>query len=293
MKPIYLFPLIVLLSCEVNQKEFIIDELYLTNFQADQSSLLNARKPYLQLVGLYKLEYEENTFGADSANNFVLNISNLPSKIGSIIPSEDVLLFKAVDGVEVKNELDSLVTSLQLELDENGNSIKLHYNQLVWQVITRGGEYYLRLWDLENPLVAAFEGFELYELNPEFIFEGNFTYYAQPKAALITTQLGSNEPINFIGNVSFTYGNKDYNLDIQDGGFIIVGDKTTGNETYGGGRYMYLDLSKADSLVRLDFNYLYNPPCTFSEFTTCPLPPSQNIVPFAILAGEKYDDKLE
>ena len=69
----------------------------------------------------------------------------------------------------------------------------------------------------------------------------------------------------------------------------MVSDKTTGDETYGGGRYIYLDLPETDGLVTLDFNYLYNPPCAFSDFTTCLYPPRQNNLTFIILAGERID----
>ena len=69
----------------------------------------------------------------------------------------------------------------------------------------------------------------------------------------------------------------------------MVSDETSGNETYGGGRYIYLDLPETDGSITLDLNYLYNPPCAFSEFTTCLYPPRQNNLPFKILAGEKLN----
>ena len=67
----------------------------------------------------------------------------------------------------------------------------------------------------------------------------------------------------------------------------MVSDETTGDDTYSGGRYIYLKLPETDGTVTLDFNYLYNPPCSFSKFTTCLYPPRQNHLPFKVLAGEK------
>ena len=72
----------------------------------------------------------------------------------------------------------------------------------------------------------------------------------------------------------------------------MVGDLTSGESTYGGGRYLYLKLPNTDGKVSLDFNYLYNPPCAFSEFTTCLFPPSQNQLPIKIKAGERIEKVL-
>ncbi|MBL7962006.1 DUF1684 domain-containing protein, partial [bacterium] len=69
--------------------------------------------------------------------------------------------------------------------------------------------------------------------------------------------------------------------------FIIFGDKTNGFDTYGGGRFLYAKMPRADDKVIIDFNKAYNPPCVFTEFATCPLPPSQNKLPIKITAGEK------
>jgi uncharacterized protein (DUF1684 family) len=71
----------------------------------------------------------------------------------------------------------------------------------------------------------------------------------------------------------------------------MVGDATNGEETYGSGRYIYVDIPETDGKVHLDFNYLYNPPCSYSEFTTCLLPPLQNRLPFRIEAGELIEHK--
>ena len=72
-------------------------------------------------------------------------------------------------------------------------------------------------------------------------------------------------------------------------GFTMVSDDTSGDLTYGGGRYIYLDLPESDGPVTIDFNKLYNPPCAFSEFTTCLYPPRQNVLPFKVEAGEKLE----
>ena len=98
--------------------------------------------------------------------------------------------------------------------------------------------------------------------------------------------MGVNDVANFIGKVQFQYYGTFYTLDVGEQGWIMVGDATSGNTTYGGGRYMYIDLPETNGKVTLDFNYLYNPPCRYSEYTTCLFPPRQNVLPIAIEAGE-------
>jgi uncharacterized protein (DUF1684 family) len=118
------------------------------------------------------------------------------------------------------------------------------------------------------------------------IFEGDFAYYDTKKEVAVKSQLGVNANTNFIGKVTFTHNDETHSLEVGSDGFTMVGDLTTGNNTYGGGRYIYLDLPETNGKVIVDFNYLYNPPCSYNSYTTCLYPPRQNHLPFEILAGE-------
>ena len=93
------------------------------------------------------------------------------------------------------------------------------------------------------------------------------------------------------GAVVWEQGGKTYRLDAlqqRDGTlFLIFGDQTNGRETYGAGRFLYTPMPDAQGRVTLDFNQSYNPPCAFTSFATCPLPPAQNRLDLAITAGEK------
>ena len=287
MKPYFIIFLIALLSCNSNKTQFKIDNKYQTEFEENLLERAENRINYLQLTGLFKLNAEANTFGKDSINDFVLNIEGLASTIGTISVFKDSLVFITTENIVVKNNQDSIISNYRLELNEYGSSIKLYHKQLNWQVITRSGQHYLRVWDTKNPAIKAFKGFEQFNLNPELIFEGQFTYYKESKSEIVKSEVDGKRGTNFIGKVTFNYNGKTHDLDVGEGGFTMVSDETTGNETYGGGRYIYLDLPETDDLATLDFNYLYNPPCAYSKFTTCLYPPRQNVLPFKILAGEK------
>src|SRR5690606_969328 len=136
----------------------------------------------------------------------------------------------------------------------------LHYKRWRWMVIERVGKYFLRVWDNANPAVENFTGYKRYPLTTAFIFEGQFKYFPEPRKEKIQSVLGEEE-VEFIGNVVFEFDGEPYSLDVGQYGFTMIGDKTSAIKTYGGGRYMYIDLPSKDSLAVVDFNLSYNPPC--------------------------------
>lgn len=212
--------------------------------------------------------------------------------MGSISLFKNKVKFNSLEKSLIYDSVGNQIDSLALYIDSNGNSIELYYKFLKWQVITRSGALYLRLWDAKNPAIKAFKGFNSYEAKSEFIIEGDFKYYKSKHTESVSSKLGINDNTDFIGKVEFAYNDKSYTLDVGSQGFTMVGDLTSGESTYGGGRYLYLDLPKTDGKISLDFNYLYNPPCAFSEFTTCLFPPQQNQLPIEIKAGERIDKAL-
>lgn len=277
---LFLIP-VILLACGDRQSRFVIDDAYRAQFPIER--LVKDREAYLQLAGLFELNPEaQNPFGSGAANNFVIPIEGLPVTVGTITILGDSIVFDADENIYVLNERDSLIDVKAIQPGE-----MLHYKRWRWMVIERVGKYFLRVWDNENPAVKDFMEYERYPLTTKFIFEGQFNYYPEPKKEKVQSVLGEEE-VEFIGNVVFEFERKPYSLKVGKDGFTMIGDKTSAIETYGGGRYMYIALPSQDGLVVVDFNLCYNPPCAFSEFTTCLFPPKQNVLPFEILAGEKY-----
>ena len=284
---------IILSSCKNEENQFNIDEEYTSEIDDFFNTKMEERQgDYLQLVALYKLDSGDNTIGKNISNDLSLNIESLPETIGTVKQENDSLSFIATKNVSIKTENDSVITSIPLPLNLYGSSLKLYNNQLSWQIITRSNEHYLRVWDANNPAIQAFKGFQHFELNRNLIFDADFIYYKEEKTEIVKAKVDGKRSTNFIGNVTFAYNNDIYSLAVGSDGFTMVGDLTTGETTYGGGRYMYIQLPKENGKVVLDFNTLYNPPCAFSEFTTCLYPPRQNQLPFPIIAGEKITLKL-
>jgi len=292
-KHILIIGLILLFyGCNDSKKNQPLSLEYLSSLSQNIQERAEKRVKYLELTGLFKLDSAANTFGKNPSNKFVLDIEYLPSSLGSISLFKNKVKFNSLEKSLIYDSVGNQIDSLALYIDSNGNSIELYYKFLKWQVITRSGALYLRLWDAKNPAIKAFKGFNSYEAKSEFIIEGDFKYYKSKHTESVSSKLGINDNTDFIGKVEFAYKDKSYSLDVGSQGFTMVGDLTSGESTYGGGRYLYLDLPKTDGKISLDFNYLYNPPCAFSEFTTCLFPPQQNQLPIEIKAGERIDKAL-
>lgn len=287
MKPIYIFLLLICFSCNTKPKLEPVSAEYEVEISEYSKKLNKGRVNYLKLTGLFKIRDGINTFGKSEDNAITIK-AKVDDKIGSISRKDSILELTINKDVKVLTEKKELVYNVTLQLDDIGNSEMFYHNTIYWQVITRSGDLYFRVWDNSNPFVDTFKGFKRYPLNNDFIFKANFEYFKHKKNEEIETQLGTNTTTDFIGRLTFNYKGNEYSLDVGDGGFTMVRDVSSGEKTYGGGRYISLNLPETDGELILDFNKLYNPPCAFSEFTTCPLPPRQNNLAFNIEAGEQY-----
>lgn len=285
--PILIFSLVVL-SCSDTAPPMQIDEAYLYRFDSITNQLGPTRTGYVQLVSLFELDKQTpNRFGSSPTNEHVLKVADTPPLLGYVFTFEDSIHFQAAENVVINNETGERISDTYLSLDEYGNSDPLFSGRLKWIIKTFGNKKYLRIWDMENPLVNEFELFQLYPPAETFIFEGKYTEYDQPKEIMVTTSMSFIDEAAFVGNVTFDYEGSNYTLEVEENGFLMFADETSGVTTYGAGRYLYLTEPDNKGNVILDFNYAYNPPCSYSKFTTCRFPPLKNHLPFAIEAGEK------
>ena len=147
----------------------------------------------------------------------------------------------------------------------------------------------LRLRDLASPLLTSFNGTERFALDSNLKLIAHLEPTQQNKL-LIANVLGQISPLASPGKLVFNINGTTYTLDALEEGdelFILFGDATSGKETYPAGRFLYTNKPDANGNTILDFNKAFNPPCAFTKFATCPLPPKQNILPISIKAGEK------
>lgn len=289
----FIFLSVIVFACKPAKDKKPVDPTYLTEIEdwhAKRIGRLKSPTGWLSLVGLHWLKEGENKFGSDSANQLVFP-KKAPAFCGTFALQNGKVSIQVAKGVEIIHS-DKPVTQMELRSDADSNTTVLQMGSFRFFVIKRGHEYAIRLRDTENPLIASFTGIERYPVDAEWKVEAKFEPYDPPKIIPVPTIMGTIDSSKCPGALVFELEGETYRLEpvLEEGSdelFIIFGDKTNGKETYGGGRFLYSKKPDADNKVIIDFNKAYNPPCVFTEFATCPLPPPQNKLSIKITAGEK------
>ena len=255
---------------------------------------LQAPEGWLSLIGLFWLDDGENGFGSGSDQAIVLPEGAAPPEAGMLcLDGSEVRL---VVGKDVTITLDGEpVGDRVLRDDHEGKPDVLRLGRLSMFVIRRGDRFALRVKDPEAETRREFHGIEYFAIDPAHRVEARLEGFDEPKKVQISSVAGTTSEMLVPGTLVFTLDGTSYRLEPLIGTpeetelFIIFRDETSGTETYGAGRYLYATLE--DGRAVLDFNKAYNPPCAFTPFATCPLPPRRNRLPVAIRAGEKrYGD---
>jgi len=250
---------------------------------------LKKENGWLNLAGLYWLKPGENTFGTSPGNDIIFPKGSAPGKIGSLFLQDSIVTVKINDGIEVTSNSNP-VKKMRLMEDVSGNPTVLNLGFLRWFVIKRGDKYGVRLRDLDAELVKEFPGIETYPIDQDWQISATFVKYDPPKSITIPTIIGTVDEEKSPGTLLFSKDGQSFMLDAVEEGdefFIIFADETSGEETYGAGRFLYTAKPDSSGQVILDFNKVYNPPCAFTKYATCPLPPKQNYLKLKVTAGEK------
>jgi len=245
---------------------------------------------WLTLVGLYWLKPGENRFGSDPGNPVILPKGKAPGVAGVLVRDGEAVLLRPEPDVAITADGKPANPGMPLETDAKGKPTMLELGSLKFYVIQRGDRLGVRIKDRESPLLASFKGLDNYPIQPEWRIVARFEPYKDKKIPIanIVGQVSDNPSP---GAVVFDWQGKTYRLDALQGSpegglFLVFGDQTNGKETYGAGRFLDTDPPKNGKVV-VDFNTAYNPPCAFTAFATCPLPPPQNKLAIAVQAGEK------
>ena len=179
---------------------------------------------------------------------------------------------------------------LPLVADADGDPTRLELGSLRIILIRRGERFALRAWDREATARQELAGIDRFAVDPRWRFEARFEP-TSGRTITVPDILGEVAPESSPGRVAFSVDDVECRLDALEGGesgelFLVFADPTNGVETYAGGRFLYTDPPDGGRVV-VDFNRAYNPPCVFSPYATCPLPPAENRLPLRIEAGEK------
>jgi uncharacterized protein (DUF1684 family) len=246
---------------------------------------------WLTLAGLLWLGEGANSFGRAADNALVLENPALAAHAGTFEVAGAHVRFVSAPGAQVTHEGQE-VRALELTSDAVSAPTVLASGTLRFFVIERAGKLAVRVRDLDNPHRRNFRGLEYFPIDPAWALEARFEPYQPARRLKIINVLGMEEEVVSPGAVVFAKDGREWRLDTvleqpEDRElFIMFADATSGQETYGGGRFLYIPLP-VDGRARLDFNKAENPPCALNDFATCPLPPPQNRLTLRIAAGEE------
>jgi uncharacterized protein (DUF1684 family) len=258
-------------------------------FRKERVEDLKKEDGWFTLVGLFWLDEGENRFGSDPEGKVVLPEGKSPKTAGVLVRQGEKVSVKVEPGVKVTSGGEP-VTAKELAADVTGEPTVLEMGSVSFFVIQRGDKVGVRVKDKQSAALAAFHGLDTYPIQPAWRVEARFEPYDPPKTVKIPNILGQVADSPAPGAIVFDWQGKTYRLDAlgdpAKGLSLIFADQTNGKETYGAGRFLETEAVK-DGKVVVDFNLAYNPPCAFTSFATCPLPPAQNRLALRVEAGEK------
>jgi len=272
----------------------------ITSWREQHAAELQKPDGWLALAGLEWLELGDNSVGSAKDNKIHLPSSG-PAHLGVLrLDGETITLNPPAGGFPAGFLIDGKpvqAQALHTDPDHDKNNPRLAIGTLSMYVIHRGERFALRIKDAKSSALTGFHGLKWYAPNQAYRVTAHWIPYAPQKTFTIATLIGTSYPAQVPGSAEFTLNGKTYRLDpiLEDPEvaklFFVLRDTTSATTTYGACRFLYTGfpdhgLDKPGELV-LDFNRLENPPCAYTPYATCPLPPAQNRLPIPLPVGEQ------
>jgi uncharacterized protein len=272
----------------------------ITEWRAQHAVELQKPDGWLALAGLEWLEPGDTSFGSAKDNKIHLPASG-PAHMGVLhLDGETVTLNPPAGGFPAGFLIDGKPAQAQVlhtDPDHDKNDPRMTIGTLHMYVIHRGERFALRIKDAKSAALTGFHGLKWYAPNEAYRVTANWIPYTPQKTFTIATLIGTSYPAQIPGSAEFTLHSKTYRLDpiLEDPAvaklFFVLRDTTSSTKTYGACRFLYTGfpdhgLDKPGELA-LDFNRLENPPCAYTPYATCPLPPKQNRLPIPLPVGEQ------
>ena len=279
------FLMCLLVSCEDNYRQDI------EQWQAERLNELQAPYAWPSVIGLYTMTRDTVSFGSAADNDLIVE-GNAPAIMGQIRYEDDQYLLKMEDGLHAR--VDDVDINSEIELltdrEENGPTT-VSWQSYQWHLIERGEETYLRMKDTLSEYRSKLLSVPNFPINQKWNIPAEFIPADSSDRIIYDNILNMTFNHAFAGYLNFEIDGTGYQLKAMDNDedsyFVIISDQTTGFETYDGGRYLYPKKADGKGQTYIDFNMAENPPCVFTPYATCPLPPTDNHVDIKIEAGEQ------
>ncbi len=273
------------LDIPINPVEYKVE---IDNWNANRVASLQSEDGWLNLAGLYWLKEGINSFGSGEMNDIIFPEGKIPARAGFFIVNKGAVNMEVRSDVNITMN-SSPITRVTMFPVDSSKIVSAEYGSLRWFIIERENFFGIRLRDLES--TQKFMGIERYEVDLTWRLEAILVQFAVPKIIEVANVLGRSTHQVSPGTLVFSVNGEEYKLDALDGGaeglFVIFSDSTNSNDTYPAGRYVYVNKPDENGDTYIDFNKAHNPPCAFTPFATCPLPPKQNFLNLSVTAGEK------
>lgn len=272
-------------------------------WRAQREHELAAPDGWLTLVGLEWLKLGVNSLGTAADNSLQLH-AQAPEHIGLLTvgantaPNSSIVqLLAPSGGFPPDLKIDgNPAREGPLTVDDRKPSV-IAWHGLTLVVLRRGDRYVLRIKDADSPTRTGFNGLNWYAPNPRLRVTAKWIPFTPPHTEKIPTVIGTTLDLSAPGVAEFTLDGKTLRLEpvLEDPDgktlFFILRDQTSHTTTYQAARFLHTGLPDhgldRPGQLTLDFNRLENPPCAYTPYATCPLPPEQNRLPVALEAGEQ------
>ena len=256
-------------------------------WRAARVGRLTTPNGWLTLIGRHQLSPGDNTVGTAEDNSVRLAagppyLGTVTLKDGKVTLTPSPSAIFEIDGQPAR----------PAELVYRGDKpTTVTFGPVNFYVMQRGDSLFLRVKDRTAERLGKFAGLDYFPIDPSWRVEAQWVPFDPPHQVNITNMIGQTEPAPIPGKAVFTRDGRTFELiPIDDGAdeplFFVITYLTAGEETYDACRFVYAERPK-DGKIILDFNQAYNPPCAFTPFATCPLPPKENRMPVRVTAGEK------
>jgi uncharacterized protein (DUF1684 family) len=202
-----------------------------------------------------------------------------PAFLGDLRWEDGVVLWQPADGV-----------GQELQTDLRGPPSIVNFENLSLFVVDRDGQLAVRIRDRDWAAKSPFAGLDYFAFDPAWQISAEWQAIDPPLLMEVPNVSGDLKKVSVAHRAIFEHAGQRVTLLPMSVGdsevFFVFRDRTSGKESYGAGRFLKVPAA-VDDRIMLDFNRAYNPPCAFTPFATCPLPPPENWLPFAVPAGEK------
>lgn len=260
-------------------------------WRAERRAALVAEDGWTSLVGLHWLELRAHYVGNSPTSG--IRLGHGPAKLGLVQQEGGRVYFTPERGVTVTDEGAPVRGRIALRDDRDAAPGELRFDEGKGRLalIHRGGRNALRVRHADAPGRIGFGDIDYWPIDAGWLLEGRFVAHPAGRTLEIANIVGGVDAMPNPGTVEFNRDGVAYRLEAlegSDGGlFLVFADRTSGQGSYGAGRYLDASAPDAAGRVMLNFNRAYNPPCAFTDFATCPLPPPDNRLDLAVTAGER------